>query len=41
MASAKQFYELSPEADCDLESIFDDTDSNFGLKLAHGATPKR
>ena len=36
MASPNIFYELSPEADHDLEDIFDYTESHFGLNQARG-----
>ncbi len=36
MASPTIFYELSPEADGDLEDIFDYTESHFGLNQARG-----
>ncbi|MFT7032971.1 MAG: toxin ParE1/3/4 [Cyclobacteriaceae bacterium] len=34
MASSEQFYELSDEADQDIEEIFDFTESNFGFDQA-------
>ena len=36
MTSPNIFYELSPEADHDLEDIFDYTESHFGLNQARG-----
>ncbi|MBA3967882.1 MAG: type II toxin-antitoxin system RelE/ParE family toxin [Nitrospirales bacterium] len=36
MASLNIFYELSPEADRDLEDIFEYTESHFGLDQARG-----
>ncbi len=34
MAKTKKWYELSPEADQDLEAIFDYTDGEFGIDQA-------
>lgn len=34
MATSRLFYELSREADCDLEEIFDYTEHKFGLEQA-------